>query len=230
MKPPRAGIARSFGIPATLIALVLLALVITRKTTDVHAEATAGISMQLPARIGEWVGADAPVAQIERDYLGPDTEFARKIYRDSKGREIFLGLVLSGRDRSSIHAAEACLVGQGWTIREGGIFRVPMDSPKPYALDMMRLVITRSARAPDGRTVSARNWYYYWFVGKNRLTPRHLNRILWTAFDRIFYNVHHRWAYVALIVNPPPGREKETEEMVRDFVRAAVPLFQKTTG
>lgn len=230
MNSPRAGIARSFGIPATLIALVLLTLAITRKTTDVHAEATAGISMQLPARIGDWTGTNAPVTQIERDYLGPDTEFARKIYRDPNGREIFLGLVLSGRDRSSIHAAEACLVGQGWTINEGGIFRVPMDSPKPYALDMMRLVITRPARAPDGRTVSVRNWYCYWFVGKNRLTPRHLQRILWTAFDRIFHNVHHRWAYVALIVHPPPGREKETEEMLRDFTRKAVPFFQKTPG
>lgn len=54
--------------------------------------------------------------------------------------------------------------------------------------------------------------------------------MLWTAFDRILYNVHNRWAYVALIVNPQPGREKETEQMISDFLRAVVPTFQKATG
>lgn len=224
------GPSHPIAIPAVLIALVLATLAITLKTTDVEAEAVAGVSLALPERIGEWVGRDAPVSQIERDYLGADTEFARKVYRDPRGREVFLGLVLSGRDRSSIHAAEACLVGQGWRLSQGDIFRVPMASPRPYNLDTMRLVISREARTPDGRQVAARNWYCYWFVGTNRLTPRHLKRVLWTAFDRIFYNVHHRWAYVTLIVNPPPGREKETEDMVREFLRQAVPTFQKTTG
>ena len=224
------GPSHPLALTAILIALVLATLAVTLKTTDVAAEAVAGVSMQLPARIGDWVGQDAPVSQIERDYLGADTEFARKVYRDPKGREIFLGLVLSGRDRSSIHAAEACLVGQGWRLSQGGLLRVPMSSPRVYNLDLMRLVISREGRAPDGRSVSSRNWYCYWFVGKNRLTPRHLNRVLWTAFDRIFFNVHHRWAYVALIVNPPPGREKETEEALRSFLQQAVPLFQKTTG
>ncbi|MCC7519858.1 MAG: EpsI family protein [Verrucomicrobiae bacterium] len=230
MNPPSRRAMPPILLSAALLVLVLATLVLTLKTTDVNVEATAGIAMELPARIGEWVGEDASVAQIERDYLGADTKFARKIYRDPRGREIFLGLVLSGRDRSSIHAAEACLIGQGWTIQDGQILRIAMDSPKPYPLDMMRLAITRTARAPDGRPVTVRNWYCYWFVGKNRLTPRHLNRILWTAFDRIFFNVHHRWAYVALIVNPPPGREKETEDMLKEFIRKAVPTFQKTTG
>lgn len=230
MNPSPQSPARPLALPAILIALVLATLVVTLKTTDVEAEAVAGIVMELPARIGDWVGQDAPVSQIERDYLGADTGFARKVYHDPKGREIFLGLVLSGRDRSSIHAAEACLVGQGWRLSQGNILRVPMSSPRAYNLDMMRLVISREGKAPDGRQVSARNWYCYWFVGKNRLTPRHLNRVLWTAFDRIFFNVHHRWAYVTLIINPPPGREKETEEVLRSFIQQAVPLFQKTTG
>ncbi len=230
MNPSNKGPDRPLALLAILVALVLATLVITLKTTDVEAEAVAGITMELPVRIGDWVGQDTPVSQIERDYLGSDTEFARKVYRDPKGREIFLGLVLSGRDRSSIHAAEACLVGQGWRLGQGNILRVPMSSPRAYNLDLMRLVISREGKAPDGRLNSTRNWYCYWFVGKNRLTPRHLNRVLWTAFDRIFFNVHHRWAYVTLIVNPPPGREKEIEEVLRGFIQQAVPLFQKTTG
>ncbi len=213
-----------------LIALILGALAITLKTTDVDTEALPGLSMELPERVGEWIGTAAPVQQIERDYLGSDTEFSRKIYRRADGSEIFLGIVLSGRDRSSIHAAESCLVGQGWRIQDGAIITVPMQRPRPYGLEMMRLTIAREARTVQGGTVTLTSWYHYWFVGRNRLTARHLSRVLWTAFDRIFYNIHHRWAYVAVVVAVPPGQEARTAEMVKKFIQEATPFFQKTSG
>jgi EpsI family protein len=211
-----------------LLAMLLLAFVVIRKTTDVSAEALAGLSLELPGRIGDWVGTPVAVQPIERKYLGEDTLFARKIYRHPDGREVFLGIVLSGRDRSSIHAAEACLVGQGWTLSNGGIFSVPMLQPKPYTLETMRLTITRQISPQASATLS--EWYIYWFVGHNRLTARHLNRIVWTAWDRIFHNVNHRWAYVTVDIPAPPGREAETQKIVIEFMQQAIPTFQKVTG
>lgn len=67
-------------------------------------------------------------------------------------------------------------------------------------------------------------------MGQNRLTARHLSRVLWTAFDRIFYNVHHRWAYVAVLVTVPPGQEARTAEMAKQFIQEITPTFQKTSG
>ncbi len=215
---------------AVLLFLVGATLFVIKKTTDVTTEETPGLTMNLPEHIGEWTGTAAPVQQIERDYLGADTEFSRKIYRRPDGREIFLGIVLSGRDRSSIHAAEACLVGQGWRILNGEIIPIPMTQPKPYRLDVMRLSINREVPSPQGGRTQINNWYHYWFVGKTRLTARHLSRVLWTAFDLIFLNIHDRWAYVAVVVTVPPGQEKATEEMVRDFIQKATPTFQKVAG
>ncbi len=212
-----------------LFLLLVLSYVVIWKTTDVSTEAVAGLSMNLPSRIGDWMGEPVPVQPIEREYLGIDTEFARRLYRHPDGHEIFLGIVLSGRDRSTIHAAEACLVGQGWTLAQGELFTVPMDQPHPYSLRTMRLTITRDIPQPQQQKLHMRNWYIYWFVGKDRLTPRHLSRVLWTAWDRIFLNVHHRWGYVTVNLAVPPGREKELEQTVTDFMKQAVPTFQKVT-
>lgn len=211
-----------------LIGLVGIATLLVHKTTDVTSEATAGLEMSLPAKVGLWTGKDGDVQPIEREYLGADTEFCRKLYTRTDGREIFLGILLSGRDRSSIHAAEACLVGQGWTLGAGEIVGFSMLQPKPYTLDVMRIPISRKVETSKGE-MELRNTYYYWFVGKTRLTPRHAQRILWTAFDRIFFNVHHRWAYVTVTVPNPSGSEEETEKMAQDFLQQVVPTFQHVT-
>ena len=60
----------------------------------------------------------------------------------------------------------------------------------------------------DGRTTQARSVFAYWFVGKDRVTPYHWQRIYWTAKDRIFYNTNHRWAYI-LIHIPIKGDAEE---------------------
>jgi EpsI family protein len=210
-----------------LIVLILSALAITSRTTDVNAQAIAGVSMDLPDRIGEWVGESVAIGKDEQEALGADTEFTRKIYRRYDGQEIFLSIVLSGRDRSSIHPPESCLLGQGWTLGDGQIVKVPIWQPTPYDLKVMRLDATRPFQNAQGRTISVRQWYYYWFIGQSRLTPRHMERILWTASDRIFSNIHHRWAYVAVAVRVVPNSETQTQGMVDDFIRQAIPIFQK---
>ena len=60
--------------------------------------------MQLPQFVGDWYGIDQPVSQGERDILGPDTEFVRKLYTNGRGGEIYVSIVLSGPDmNTSIH-------------------------------------------------------------------------------------------------------------------------------
>jgi EpsI family protein len=213
-----------------LIIILTSATWIIKRTTEVKGETVAGVSMSLPDQIGEWVGRPTEVFQVERDVLGIDTEFSRKIYRRSDGREIFLGIVLSGRDRTSIHPPEACLVGQGWRISSGQTIRIPMTNPKPYSLDLMRLTASKDFSDRNQQTVQYRQWYLYWFVGQSRLTPNHFKRVVWTAVDRIFSGIQHRWAYIAVSVNVPIGRETETQTMVDDFLKKAVPTFQKISG
>src|SRR5450432_2531774 len=77
----------------------------------------AGIRLELPARIGDWEGKDMEVSAREREVLAKDTGFARKVYRNSFGDEIYVSIVLSGEDMTnSIHRPERCLPAQGWNV------------------------------------------------------------------------------------------------------------------
>src|SRR5260370_20261339 len=76
-----------------------------------------GIKLALPEYVGQWYGTEANVTERERQVLASDTEFARKIYNDGTGDELFASIVLSGHDLdNSIHRPERCLPAQGLTI------------------------------------------------------------------------------------------------------------------
>ena len=74
---------------------------------------------ELPAFLGsDWMGSAIAPTAAERAILPPDTGYSTKLYvsREGPNRQVLLSIVLSGRDRTSIHRPELCLVGQGWTI------------------------------------------------------------------------------------------------------------------
>jgi len=66
-------------------------------------------------------------------------------------------------------------------------------------------------------------YYAYWFVGKDRETPHHLERMFWMAYDRIVRNVAHRWAYLSVAgIRDVVGGRLYIEE-IKDFVRDFYP-------
>src|SRR3954470_20737184 len=78
----------------------------------------AGIAMELPHYVGEWIGTDAEVTQREREVLAKDTLFARKTYTNLAGDSIYVSIVMSGDDMTnSIHRPERCLPAQGWNLQ-----------------------------------------------------------------------------------------------------------------
>jgi hypothetical protein len=76
--------------------------------------------------------------------------------------------------------------------------------------------------------------FLYWYVGNQMTTHDQITRILRSNFDLLLHNKVHRWAYV--IVSAPVldgfisnGRnEAQTLELLQDFIREAVPRFQKS--
>src|SRR3954469_23336206 len=85
----------------------------------------AAISLTLPEFVGSWQGVDQEVSPAEKEILGPDTQFSRKIYRRGTD-EIYVSIVLSGPDmNTSIHRPERCLPAQGWTITSSEKVKVP---------------------------------------------------------------------------------------------------------
>jgi EpsI family protein len=191
----------------------------------------AAINMALPTFIGEWYGADQPVLQGEKDSLGPDTQFVRKLYNNARGDQIFASIVFSGPDMStSIHRPERCLPAQGWTVVDTSVAEIPMKNGN---LAATRLRNIRNFRPEKGAPVTIYSLDYYWFVGHDIQTPSHLQRAWIDIRDRVLKGENQQWAYVTVVSTITKGlvsfgrNEQETDELLRNFIRDLVPQLQK---
>lgn len=235
----------------TIIGLLIVTSVLLAMTVDVRTTDEAGITLKLPDRVGDWVGQDMLFCQnpvcvreyragdlngatrcpacggdldgmtrAEKDILPKDTEIVKKDYRNPEGRGIYVTIVLSGKERVSIHRPQVCLVGQGYKILRSHVVSVPLPGRDP--INVMVLDIVRYVRGPEGQMIEAPFYFAYWFVGKDRETPYHVERMIWMASDRILRNVSHRWAYVAASGVRDPGSDKYEAEL-REFVAGFYP-------
>jgi EpsI family protein len=191
----------------------------------------AAIDLALPTFVGEWYGADQPVTQGEKDSLGPDTQFVRKLYTNARGDQIFVSIVFSGPDMStSIHRPERCLPAQGWTIADTRTAQIPIGKE---TLKATRLQNLRTFRNEKSEPINVYSLNYYWFVGHDATTPSHYERTWIDIRDRVLKGENQQWAYVTVISTITKGlqslgrSESETDEMLQSFVRELVPELQR---
>ena len=225
---------RAFRIPwwrtAAVVALPGLTIWLCRESAPPNIAPEAGVVMDLPTLVGEWWGTDEPVSPSELAMLPGDTEFEKKIYQDLAGDSLTAQIVLSGGEKRSIHRPEVCLPGQGWSIQSGEV--IPITLSNGGTLDVMKLTLNREIEIAPGERRNLKSYFLYWFVGKDTATPYHWVRLAKTNWDMVTKKLQHRWAYV--IVSAPvlegfkPGAktDAQTLEMLKDFIRQAVPKFQ----
>jgi len=134
------------------------------------------------------------MARGEKIVLPKDTVMLKKQYenRDDPEITVFTSVVLSGKDRTSIHRPEVCLDAQGSVIESSRLVDVPLQSGQVLKVKVLNLKKTISP------TYTHYSYYAYFFIGKDRTTPLHFERLAWMALDRVFRNVAHRWAYIAV--------------------------------
>lgn len=210
-----------------VVVLVCLTMFAIGKTVNIRQEPVAGVKMILPDEILGWQGRPARVSQQEKEILGEDTEFARKFYVSPSGREGFLlSIVLSGKDRTSIHPPEMCLVGQGWQLTTSEVVPVDIRMPRAYRLNVMKLEGYSSTSKAATFGGKKKLLYLYWFVGKDLVTPDKKDMTFRESWDRITRGVSHRWAYVTLAAITEPGEEAQTLRLMKIFLESAVPRFQ----
>jgi EpsI family protein len=192
----------------------------------------AGIALTLPADVGMWTGSDAAVSAAELQGLAPDTGFARRLYTDPFGDQIFVSIVLSGTDMAnSIHRPERCLPAQGWTVEHSSVVQIPMLGAP---LAVTKLSNIREARLKNDPTpITVRQLDYYWFIGSRDVTPSTWERTYIDVKDRMLHGENQRWAYVTVSSNVTDNlqrfgkSEAETSKMVQDFIAEIVPHFQR---
>lgn len=225
---------------AIVVAILGGGVLFTAMTSDVAKTSEPGIRLSsdgtpfLGDQVGDWTGGEkSGLTEDEARLLPKDTEGSRRLFKSKDGSQLFCSIVLAGRDVTSIHRPELCLPGQGWKIQSELTQAIPMASTPGGTLTVMRMNATRSYPLPDGRTVQSRSIFVYWFVGKDRVTPYHWQRIFWTARDRVLHNTNHRWAYILIHVplqdetgqNGTARTEDEAMKIAANFVQAVYPTM-----
>lgn len=175
-----------------------------------------------------WIGQYAPVTQIERETLPQDTGFSRLNYVSSRNpnEQVYVSLVLSGRDRTSIHRPEICLVGQGWTIdrQSSHVFSDDRGGEVPTTV----LHISREAVNKGGERIVLRALYCYWFVGREDVVATHVERLWLTAVNTLRGRAD-RWAYVVSQSVVLEGHEESTLARIQSVIAGVLPVFQPRT-
>jgi hypothetical protein len=195
-----------------------------------NVQSQAGVVMELPVIVGDYLGKKGEITKVELDILPKDTEFARRYYDDSHGNQINCSIVLSGAEQRSIHRPEGCLTGQGWSIVGQEYIPIPLLSG--HRLVARKLSLTRQVTDPNGGTIIVRAFYVYWFVGQNVSTPSEVERVLLSNWDRVVHNRAHRWAYVSFFsyitenLRPDGLNAEQTQALLVDFTKQIVPTFQ----
>lgn len=189
----------------------------------------AAVSLSLPEFVGDWKGVDKQITEGERQSLGPDTQFARKLYERGED-QIFVSVVLSGPDmNTSIHRPERCLPAQGFTISESKpvAIRLPKGEFKATRLHTLQAIPTR-----NGVPVTINGLNYYWFVGHNDVTESHLQRTWIDIRDRVLRGRNQQWAYITVAAPVTKdfrvfGRdEKQTDVIIQQFIAELLPQLQ----
>ena len=187
-----------------------------------------GVELSLPESIGEWTGEEMKIGDNEIAILGKETEFARKVYKNGRGDELQVTIVLSGHDMDmSIHRPERCLQAQGWSQVDAPLVKVAI--PERGELDTTRLKVVQMVPTKDGRQFPLTNLNYYWFTGSTDVTASHLERTRIDITDRLLHGYNQRWAYFTVVATITKdmkrnGRtEEETDALIQEFIRLMVP-------
>lgn len=235
-----------------LIGLLVVTALALAFTVDVTLSDTPGVCMELPQQVDDWTGdelryshdrdnpkqyraseLDLPdidpetgdklytMSYAEYEALPHDTEFVKSIYTNDVDGNVFVSIVLSGRERDSIHRPQRCLVGQGNTIIGNERFEVPLTGREPLEVDILKT--QRRYRGEDGKMETYFGYYAYWFVGQNRETASHYERMFWLAWDRVIHSVAHRWAYISVSGERVGEDSEEYKETMTDFIQELYP-------
>lgn len=194
------------------------------------------VAMELPETVQDWQGKPAEVTQRERETLAADTQFARRLYSNPFGDQVFVSIVLSGQDLdNSIHRPERCLPAQGWTLVDSRTFTVPVPGAPAGALPVTRLHDMRQVKTKEGQIVPVYNLDYYWFVGYSDVTASHIEREFIDIKDRLFHGYNQHWAYITVSTVVTQGLQKygkseeQTDQMLQKLIQDLYPQIVRAS-
>ena len=184
------------------------------------------VKIDLPERVLDFTSTNIPEPEVVLGYLPPDTSYAERVYIAPDGFWVQATMILMGADRTSIHNADFCLAGQGFSGREKFVENVPIGGAQPYLLPVARWNIGGTFQQTDGQKVERHGIYVFWFVADGEETPDHFQFMKWLARDLLRTGVLQRWTYVSYFAYCAPGQEDATFERMKNLIAGSVPEYQ----
>jgi EpsI family protein len=234
----RTSLAAPIGVAVAVAGLAAAEMFFLHRLASLPPRGQVGVALaadglnpvELPAFLGtEWIGQRAEVSKVEREILPADTGFSRKNYAfvADRTRDVFLSIVLSGRDRTSIHRPELCLVGQGWTIDRATqqTFRSAADQKHGEDFRVTVLRVRREVPSTKGKVIVPQ-LVAYWFVGGDTVVPSNWERFFEDAWNRIVRGRADRWAYVLMQTDARDGEGAALTRM-QAVLDGTLPAFQR---
>ena len=228
---------RNLSLVVLAIFLSSLAFTFSLRVKDMLGEGACGVllaengcdPLALPGMLGdEWAGESVGVSEVERQTLPADTGFSRKNYLrfDNLRHTVFLSIVLSGLDRSSIHRPELCITGQGWRILSREDLELDMPCVENGRLPVTLLMLEKRLTRADGSSDVHKALTVYWFVSEDVHVASYWERMFRGVCDRLFRFKHDRWAYIVAQTPCPDGREAGLKR-ITEVLQMALPSVLK---
>jgi len=170
---------------------------------------------------------DLPLPPSTVENLPPETEFINRMYAE-KGvppesvSPIDMIVVISQRDRRSIHRPESCLYSQGFSQNLAPV-QVALACPGVPGgkLTVRELRMERPVPTQDGRQVMRGLVVETWYAAPpDRLTPTETSYLAQMFYDRLIRGVNYRWSSVLISRQVYHGQDPDAvSEQVRRFVQ-----------
>ncbi len=223
-------------VTAVIVVITSVEMMLLRGLADSAASGRVGVELaadgsnpaELPGFIGtEWIGRRMEVTAVERDLLPADTGYSRRSYVavSDPRQQVFLSIVLSGRDRTSIHRPELCLVGQGWTITSQQAHQFASSGSSQVSFPATLLRVQRELASTRGKTIVPQ-LTAYWFVGADKVVGSHWGMFFQDAWQRVTRGRADRWAYVLMQTDAQDGETAALARM-QTVLEATLPTFQR---
>jgi len=185
------------------------------------------LRVDLPESLPGYKSEEVETPAIVMETLPKDTSYGQRRYQAADGFQAVLNVVLMGADRTSLHKPQFCLKGAGWTIDRTEMTTVPIERPHHYALPVIKLTTTKQL-VIEGRPVTARGIYVYWFVADKAISGEPSGFVrMWSLAKHLMRTGElQRWAYVTCFVVCQPGDEEAAYKRMQELLAASVPEFQ----
>jgi hypothetical protein len=185
------------------------------------------MKIDLPERVLDFTSTNVPEPEVVVGYLPKDTSFVERCYTSPDGLPpICATIILMGRDRTSIHRPEYCLVGQGLSPDDKKVVDIPIAGTAPYRLQAAKWTLRGVLQQPDGQKVRVSGIYVFWFVADQVQTADYVQFQYHLVRDLLLTGTLQRWAYISYFTVCAPGQEDAAYERVVKLIAASVPAYQ----